>query len=125
VACALQNIVDGERKRSPEMRIEGGSRKIIIFAALLGAAVANLAACSRESPAETRVGRTEPARVSAPSAHEVALAQAEGAHGVTTERCDALSGDARRACRERADLDLERARAAAAQARDGGTARTP
>jgi hypothetical protein len=106
------------------MRAQGGPRKII-FAALLLAAAANLAACGRENPAGTRVAQNEPARAGGATADEVALAQAEGAHGVATERCGALSGDARRACRERADLELERARAAAKQARDGGTARTP
>jgi hypothetical protein len=105
------------------MRAQGGPRKIIL-AALLAAAV-NLVACGREDPAGTRVAQTEPARTGAERAHDVAVAQAEGAHGVTTERCDALSGDARRSCRERADLELERARAAAKQARDVGTARTP
>jgi hypothetical protein len=106
------------------MRAQGGPRKIIL-AALLAAAAVNLGACGREDPAGTRVARTESARAGAESAHDVAIAQAEGAHGVTTERCDALSGDARRSCRERADLELERARAAAKQARDVGTARTP
>jgi hypothetical protein len=43
---------------------------------------------------------------------------------VAIERCDALSGDTRRSCRERADLELERARTAAKQARDVDAAST-
>lgn len=83
------------------------------------------AADSLEDGASTGAAQAQVARASAESAHDVAVAQAEGAHEVATERCDALAGDARRSCRERADLELERARTAARQARDGPTARAP
>ncbi|MCZ8132098.1 MAG: hypothetical protein O9284_12490 [Steroidobacteraceae bacterium] len=56
---------------------------------------------------------------SAEGAYAVAVAQAEGAHRVAVERCDALSGDARLICRDRADAELQRAKARAQAARDG------
>lgn len=57
----------------------------------------------------------------AANAYDVAVAQAEGAHTVAVERCDAFDGDARLACRDRADADLELAKSRARKARDSRT----
>jgi hypothetical protein len=112
------------------------------FVAALAIALATLTACGGDDARDTReevadaqeqaaehvaeaqsdaaeAGRDVDARAAA--AYDVAVAQAEGAHSVAVERCDALAGDARRSCRERADADLQLAKSRAKQARDSST----
>ena len=48
---------------------------------------------------------------------DVALTAAKGAHKVATERCEALTGDARSMCKRQADADLDSATARAHQGR--------
>lgn len=106
----------------------GGHRGILV-AALIGSALATLTACGGDArpagnaPAEAHVAEapdgTGDARATA--AHDVAVAQAEGAHSVALERCDTLAGDARNACRDRADSDLELAKSRAKEALDART----
>ena len=47
----------------------------------------------------------------ADSASDVAVTEAEGAHKVAIEKCDALSGDAQRACKDQADARLKLSKA--------------
>jgi hypothetical protein len=51
--------------------------------------------------------------------YKVAVAQAEATHRIATEKCDALQGDAQADCKDRADNELEAAKRAAEQRRDG------
>jgi hypothetical protein len=48
---------------------------------------------------------------SAKGAYDVAMAQADGDHQVARKRCDALSGDAQKACRDQADAKYDLAKA--------------
>lgn len=48
---------------------------------------------------------------------DVAIAEANGVHKVAIQKCDALSGDARKSCKHQADADLEMATAQAHQGR--------
>lgn len=52
----------------------------------------------------------ELSRESADGNREVAFAQAQAAHGVAIEKCDASTGDMRDACKKEADEALERAK---------------
>ena len=45
--------------------------------------------------------------------HKVTDAEAEAAHNVAIQKCDALNGDQRDACKKQADADLETAEASA------------
>jgi hypothetical protein len=47
----------------------------------------------------------------AKGAYDVAMAQADGDHQVATQRCDALSGDAQKACKDQADAKYDLAKA--------------
>jgi hypothetical protein len=53
--------------------------------------------------------------VNAKGAYDVAMAQADGDHKVALEKCDALSGDSQKACKDQADAkyDLSKANAKA------------
>ena len=53
--------------------------------------------------------------VNAKGAYDVAMAQADGDHKVALQKCDALSGDAQKACKDQADAkyDLSKANAKA------------
>jgi hypothetical protein len=53
--------------------------------------------------------------VNAKGAYDVAMAQADGDHKVALQKCDALSGDSQKACRDQADAkyDLSKANAKA------------
>ncbi len=107
------------------MRHQGGARRFLTAAVPVTAA-AILAACgphgrdARVATAEDGASRHADTPA---AAYEVAIQQAEGAHRVAEERCDAMTGDARASCHERADADLERARTRARQVRDTGIAR--
>jgi len=46
----------------------------------------------------------------AETAYHVAVTAAEGEHRIAMEKCEAMSGSARVACREQADADLEAAK---------------
>jgi hypothetical protein len=48
---------------------------------------------------------------SAKGAYDVAMAQADGDHQVAVQRCDALSGDAQKACKDQADAKYDLAKA--------------
>jgi hypothetical protein len=54
----------------------------------------------------------------AKGAYDVAMAQADGDHSVATQKCNALSGDAQKACKDQADAkhDLAQANAKAMMA---------
>jgi hypothetical protein len=43
--------------------------------------------------------------------YEVAMAQADGKHKVALQKCEALSGDAQKACKDEADADYDLAKA--------------
>jgi hypothetical protein len=47
----------------------------------------------------------------AKGAYDVALAQADGDHKVATEKCQAMAGDAQKACKDQADADYDLAKA--------------
>jgi hypothetical protein len=47
---------------------------------------------------------------SAKAAYEVAVAQADGDHNVAIQRCSALTGDAQKSCKDRADADYDQAK---------------
>ena len=47
----------------------------------------------------------------AKGAYDVAMAQADGGHKVATQRCDELSGDAQKACKDQADAKYDLAKA--------------
>lgn len=99
------------------------------------ACIALLGGCSKaESPAEVQKGvaaaqqdaakdvasETKDARKAASdSAYDVAIAKAEGDSKVAMEKCDAMKGNARKACKDQADalLKLARANAEAERAR--------
>jgi hypothetical protein len=51
--------------------------------------------------------------------YKVAVAQAEATHKVAMEKCESMSGDAQKDCKDRADRDLDAAKRAAEQRRDG------
>ena len=42
--------------------------------------------------------------------HDVVIAQAEAAHKISIEKCEAMTGDARSSCKKQADLNLEQAK---------------
>jgi hypothetical protein len=48
---------------------------------------------------------------SAKGAYDVAMAQADGDHKVAIQKCDALSGDAQKACKDQADAKYDLAKA--------------
>ncbi len=90
-----------------------------------GVAAALLAGCNKpESPAEVQQDMGEAQREGAAdvaearsdaqeSTQDIAMAQAEAAHKVETERCEGLPGDAQKACKEAADATLEMAKTTA------------
>jgi hypothetical protein len=45
------------------------------------------------------------------TAYEVAVTEAEGAHKIAIEKCNVLSGEAQKACKDQADAKLELAKA--------------
>jgi hypothetical protein len=47
----------------------------------------------------------------AKGAYDVAMAQADGDHQVATQRCEALSGDSQKACKDQADAKYDLAKA--------------
>jgi hypothetical protein len=47
----------------------------------------------------------------AKGAYDVAMAQADGDHKVATQKCEALSGDAQKACKDQADARYDLAKA--------------
>jgi len=48
--------------------------------------------------------------VGARSAYDVAVAQADGDHNVATQQCLALTGEAQKSCKERADAGYDQAK---------------
>lgn len=44
------------------------------------------------------------------AAYDVAVAQADGDHGVAIQQCSALTGEAQKSCNERADTRLDQAK---------------
>jgi len=51
--------------------------------------------------------------------YKIQVAQAEAAHKVAAQKCEALSGDAQKDCKNRADSELNHAKRQAEQRRDG------
>jgi hypothetical protein len=47
----------------------------------------------------------------AKGAYDVAMAQADGDHKVATQKCEAVSGDAQKACKDQADAKYDLAKA--------------
>jgi hypothetical protein len=47
---------------------------------------------------------------SATAAYDVAVAQADGDHSIAIQRCSALTGEAQKSCKERADTDYDQAK---------------
>jgi hypothetical protein len=47
---------------------------------------------------------------SAKAAYDVSVAQADGDHNVAIQQCSALTGDAQKSCKERADADYDQAK---------------
>jgi hypothetical protein len=80
---------------------------------------------ARESQAKTDIdANADAARAEqkaderkADSAYDVAVTEAEGTHKIAIEKCNAMTGDAQKACKEQADakLDLAKANAKAAK----------
>jgi len=50
-------------------------------------------------------------KVNAQGAYDVAMTQADGDHKVATQRCEAMSGDAQKACKDQADAKYDLAKA--------------
>lgn len=66
-----------------------------------------------EARDELRPVQAEAVREFAQARHDVAVAEAEAKHRVETEKCRVLEANARSACEEAADANLESAKAAA------------
>jgi hypothetical protein len=52
------------------------------------------------------------------AAYDTAVVEAEGTHKIASAKCESMSGDAQKACKERADADLATAKASAKAERD-------
>lgn len=80
---------------------------------------ADQAAQKRMASAEANVqsAQRDAEHVAAEQQQKVATTDAEGAHRVALAACEALSGDDRKACRDKADADYQRAKAEAQQMR--------
>lgn len=52
-----------------------------------------------------------PATVQQKSAYDVAIAAAQGEAKITIEKCEAMAGDAQKACKDNAHANLELAKA--------------
>lgn len=50
-------------------------------------------------------------KANAKGEYDVAMAQADGDHKVATQKCDAMSGDAQKACKDQADAKYDLAKA--------------
>jgi hypothetical protein len=70
---------------------------------------------SNKAEAQVEDKTTDLDKVDAKGAYDVALAQADGDHKVALQKCDALSGDSQKACKDQADAkyDLSKANAKA------------
>ena len=66
---------------------------------------------------DVRKDQQDLAHVTAVQNEKVADTEAEGAHRVALARCEAMSGDAQKSCRDQADADYEAAKAKARLAR--------
>ena len=73
---------------------------------------------TREASKDVRDEEQKAAGETADARYEVAVAQAEGDHKVALEKCDAMTGNERAACKDRADDALEQAKAQARSERD-------
>ncbi|HWZ62408.1 MAG TPA: hypothetical protein VNX02_05255 [Steroidobacteraceae bacterium] len=80
---------------------------------------ADQAAQKRIASAESNVesAQRDAQHVSAEQQQKVAATDAEGVRKVMLAACESLSGDDRKACRDKADADYERAKVAAQQMR--------
>jgi hypothetical protein len=74
---------------------------------------ANQDAAKDESKAEAKVADKTNALndVTAQGAYDVAVARADGEHKIALQKCDALGGDAQKACKDRAEADYDLAKA--------------
>jgi hypothetical protein len=80
---------------------------------------ADQAAQKRIASAESNVesSQRDAEHVSAEQQQKVAMTDAEGVRKVMLTACESLGGDDRKACRDKADADYERAKVAAQQMR--------
>src|SRR6185312_12329270 len=81
-------------------------------------AKANDEAAKHDAKAEESQAKTDVAKAQekaddkkADSAYDTAVTEAEGAHKVAVEKCNALAGDAQKACKDKADARLQLAKA--------------
>ena len=70
-------------------------------------------AAKEENKAEAKVDdkTVDLNNADAKGAYDVAMARADGDHKVALQRCDALGGDAQKACKEQADAQYDLAKA--------------
>lgn len=70
-------------------------------------------AAKEENKAEAKVDdkTNDLNNVSAKGAYDVAMAQADGDHKVALQKCEAVSGDAQKACKDQADAKYDLAKA--------------
>src|ERR1700722_9595549 len=69
------------------------------------------AAKNIDSAAENADGSSKDLNnVSARTAYDVSVAQADGNHNVAIQQCLALTGDAQKSCKDRADADYDQAK---------------
>ena len=77
----------------------------------------NAAAKEADAQKDLNKDRTDLAHENAVQEEKVAETQAEGQHKIALARCEALSGDPRKSCKDQADADYEIAKAKARLAR--------
>ncbi len=70
-------------------------------------------AAKNANQAEAKVDdkTTDLSKVNAKGDYDVAMAQADGDHKVALQKCEALSGDSQKACRDQADAKYDLAKA--------------
>jgi hypothetical protein len=70
-------------------------------------------AAKEENKAEAKVDdkTVDLDKASAKGAYDVAMAQADGDHQVARKKCDAISGDGQKACKDQADAKYDLAKA--------------
>jgi hypothetical protein len=70
-------------------------------------------AAKSEGKAESKVDdkTADLNNANAKGAYDVAMAQADGDHKVALQRCDSISGDSQKACKDRADAQYDLAKA--------------
>ncbi len=116
------------RLQAPYSSLSSHCRNPAASRAKSPAAVAtDVAAARQQASTEVKDARTDAARdvdsaaanadgskdlndVGARTEYDVAVAQADGDHNVAIQQCLALTGEAQKSCKERADADYDRAK---------------